>query len=152
MKKRLLLSLTILTTAPVMADQCLPASQITITKSSSGVFTVSLPQSSGYTYVGQNYPINKTEPISFASAMVQVQPSHPDSKTVTTVQPISCWYGIAEEGTTGQYPGGIFILTKDGSQNKTITFSESWYVDAKMAYRCVDFTGLESTCSFTLSG
>ena len=148
MKKILLLSFTILTTSPVIADQCLSASQITITKDSSGAFTVNLPKGSGYTYFGQN-SINKTGPIIFAAGQVLMTLSNPNNKTGKTTEPISCIYGIDEVGTTGKYPGGIFYLTKDNSQNKTITLSESWFFNLN-TFKCFDSTGQESTCSFTL--
>jgi hypothetical protein len=146
-----LIILIILTTTPVMADQCLSASQITITEDSANKFTVNLPEGSGYTYPWHGLTIKETGPISFAGAQVEMTVSNPDSKTGVTTKPINCGYGVDEKSISGQYPGGVFFITKDNSQNKTITLSGRWYFDpALFVYRCIDLRGQESACSFTL--
>ena len=140
MKKLLIFMLTVLFVQSVLADQCLSPSHISISKNpATGKFDVNLPAGSGYQYIGDNYPISASGPISFVNVKVMSRdyPSAPSGpySNIFAERDIECTYGV-DESSTGSYPGGIFILSKTASRGISYDLSEKWSYRGGFYYIC----------------
>lgn len=141
MKKLLFLSLIVSAAVPAVADQCLSASQITLTQGPSGNFILNLPANSGYTFAGQSLPFTESGPISFSYASVPLTTS---SGRGQALHALTCLYLIDQ----GQ--GGNFVLMKDGSEGEFFTLTSSWVWGSNGYYTCTSSDGQESECLFTI--
>lgn len=144
LKQIFVLSLMVFITELASADQCLSPYAILIHEGKPGQYIIDLPKNSGFTLAGES--ITGIGSIIFSAAGIE---DHKEAKSkygpyfnIFAYREIMCWYEVLPAN-------GVFILTKNNSQNQSYDLSERWYWFRGFGYFC-DETN-ESACSFVLS-